>query len=142
MKRTLSGASIALMMGSLACGGSQQSANSPDSEELLEPGASDGDAADELEAADAAAAAATGGEKEYAWTDPENPRCGHPPTDLGDNKFVCFGGNSCKAVSICKTHLNECACYNSCKGNALWLTKTREECESGGGEVKKELPTG
>jgi hypothetical protein len=141
MKRTLSGASIALLMGSMACN-KQQPDTSVASGDLLSPeaGGTSDEASDidsDVAAAEAAADAALVG-----WTDQDNPRCGHPPTEFGDNKFVCFKGNSCKAVGICKTEYNTCACYNSCKGKALWLVTTRDECESGGGKVLEELPTG
>lgn len=133
MNRTISGASIALLMGSMAC--SKQAGDTT-------PANTDMAAEDEVAAEENAVegAASNGGdEEEYAWTDQDNPRCGHPPTDVGDNKFVCKWGNSCKAIGICKTEFNSCACYNSCKGKALWLVETRDECEDPGGSVVKEL---
>lgn len=119
-------------MGSMACSKQAEdtTANNAGTTEEESPAdtASDGDSEQTTEE-----------EKEYAWTDQDNPRCGHPPTDVGDNHFVCMSGNSCKAIGICKTEFNSCACYNSCKGKALWLVKTKEECEDPGGKVVKEL---
>jgi hypothetical protein len=142
MNRTLSGASIALLMGTLACSKQQQDTSAL-SAEANEPAAEADTSMEEAEPAADPNADLFANEDPVAtppeWVDPNDPRCGHQPTDPGDNKFVCLEGNSCKGMGICKTQYNRCACFNKCKGYALWFTKTREECEDPGGKVLKEL---
>jgi len=41
--------------------------------------------------------------------------------DDGNNlvKIRCFGGNTCKGQSACKTSTNECKGHNACKGQGF-----------------------
>lgn len=57
-------------------------------------------------------------------------------TSRGDNKTVaCYGINSCKGQSDCKTAHNECKGMNSCKGQGFQHL-TLKECKAGGGSLE------
>ena len=47
----------------------------------------------------------------------------------------CFGINSCKGQTSCKSANNSCKGQNSCKGHGWMPTSTKEECTEKGGTV-------
>jgi len=47
----------------------------------------------------------------------------------------CFGINSCKGHSECKTAENACKGQNSCKGHGWLPAKSKAACEAKGGTV-------
>ena len=49
----------------------------------------------------------------------------------------CYGINSCKGTSDCKTAKSECKGQNGCKGQGWVGKKTAAECASAGGTVLK-----
>ena len=53
----------------------------------------------------------------------------------GGSQGKCFGVNSCKGTSACKTAKSECKGHNACKGQGF-LAMTAEECAEKGGEFK------
>jgi len=46
----------------------------------------------------------------------------------------CFGVNSCKGQSACKSATNECKGLNSCKGKGF-ISTTKSDCDAKGGKV-------
>lgn len=48
----------------------------------------------------------------------------------------CYGANSCKGMSACKTAKNACKGHNSCKGQGM-LMKTSKQCDKMGGHTKE-----
>ena len=46
----------------------------------------------------------------------------------------CYGVNTCKGSSDCKTALNECKGQNDCKGHGF-KAMTAEACKSAGGSL-------
>ena len=48
----------------------------------------------------------------------------------------CYGVNSCKGHSACKTAANACKGQNSCKGKGFEM-KTSEQCKAEGGKTLK-----
>jgi len=46
----------------------------------------------------------------------------------------CYGVNSCKGKSSCKTAESECKGHNSCKGKGVML-KSAKKCKAMGGKV-------
>jgi uncharacterized membrane protein len=52
------------------------------------------------------------------------------------HKVHCYGVNSCKGQSECKTATNKCKGENTCKGKGVVL-KTAKECKAMGGKLKK-----
>lgn len=114
------GASIALMVAGLfACNKQEASTNTP---EATEPAATEPAATEQADAGHSAA-----------------DLCGKPPTpeELLSHTHVCLAGNACKGQGVCKTEANDCRCYNECKGKAVSLVKSEEECTSAGGQVVK-----
>jgi hypothetical protein len=85
-KTITSAVSAGLMLGAVACGGSQAPAESP---EAMPAG-------DESAAAPAAE--------------------GDPTEAAAEAKACCKGMNECKAKGNCKTDANACAGQNECKG--------------------------
>ena len=60
------------------------------------------------------------------------------PKQIGANDTVkCYGVNSCKGTSECKTAKSECKGQNSCKGQGWVSKKTADECTKAGGTVVK-----
>lgn len=53
----------------------------------------------------------------------------------GDKLVPCFGVNSCKGQSDCKTAKNECKGQNSCKGEGF-KDLTEDQCAKAGGSLK------
>jgi hypothetical protein len=47
----------------------------------------------------------------------------------------CFGINSCKGQSQCKTANNACKGQNSCKGHGWLPAKSKAACEDMGGTI-------
>ncbi|MGH1349208.1 MAG: BufA2 family periplasmic bufferin-type metallophore [Methyloligellaceae bacterium] len=55
----------------------------------------------------------------------------------GDGKKVhCYGVNSCKGTSACKTASSACKGQNGCKGKGF-LSLTAEECKAKGGSTEE-----
>ena len=52
------------------------------------------------------------------------------------SKVGCYGVNSCKGKSACKTAKNECKGMNSCKGQGL-VMKTAKQCAKLGGTTEE-----
>lgn len=50
------------------------------------------------------------------------------------DKVKCYGVNSCKGKSKCKTAQNACKGKNSCKGKG-YMMKTEKECKKMGGST-------
>lgn len=46
----------------------------------------------------------------------------------------CYGVNSCKGSSDCKTSMNDCKGQNSCKGHGF-KAMTAKECTAAGGSL-------
>jgi hypothetical protein len=57
--------------------------------------------------------------------------------ESGSAKVHCYGVNSCKGQSACKTASSACKGQNSCKGKGF-LEKTEAECEQMGGTTEPE----
>ncbi|EKD54907.1 MAG: hypothetical protein ACD_60C00035G0007 [uncultured bacterium] len=57
---------------------------------------------------------------------------------LAAKKVPCYGVNSCKGHSECKTATSDCKGHNSCKGKG-YVMKTPKRCKKMGGTV--EAPT-
>ena len=51
-------------------------------------------------------------------------------------KVQCFGVNSCKGTSECKTAKNECKGKNACKGQGF-VSLTKADCEAKGGKLSE-----
>lgn len=51
------------------------------------------------------------------------------------HKVPCYGVNSCKGKSECKTATTSCKGQNSCKGKG-YLMKTAKQCQKLGGTTK------
>ena len=49
----------------------------------------------------------------------------------------CYGVNTCKGQSDCKTAHNDCKGQNSCKGQGWVGKKSEAECKAAGGTVGK-----
>ena len=47
----------------------------------------------------------------------------------------CFGANSCKGTSACKTATSSCKGKNSCKGLGWIIVSSAKECTDKGGKV-------
>jgi uncharacterized membrane protein len=52
--------------------------------------------------------------------------------ESGSAKVHCYGVNSCKGQSACKTASSACKGQNACKGQGF-LDKTKDECDQLGG---------
>lgn len=52
------------------------------------------------------------------------------------DKVPCYGVNSCKGQSTCKTAKNDCKGHNACKGEGM-VMKTASQCEKMGGSLKE-----
>lgn len=52
------------------------------------------------------------------------------------SKVNCYGVNSCKGKSSCKTAKNECKAMNSCKSQGI-MKKTAKQCAKLGGTTEK-----
>jgi hypothetical protein len=50
------------------------------------------------------------------------------------NEIKCYGVNSCKGHSDCKTTTHACKGQNSCKGQGF-LKETKQQCEKMGGSL-------
>ena len=48
---------------------------------------------------------------------------------------VCYGGNSCRGQSECKTGSNTCMGTNQCKGQGF-KKMTRAQCDEAGGDFR------
>ena len=97
-KSITSAVSAGLMLGAVACGGSQAPAEAPEG------------AAPEAAAPEAAApegAAPEGGDL---------AKEGEPTAAAAEAKACCKGKNECKGKGGCKTDTNACASKNECKG--------------------------
>ena len=53
----------------------------------------------------------------------------------GDKLVPCYGVNSCKGQSDCKSAKNDCKGQNSCKGEGF-KDLTKVQCEKAGGSLK------
>jgi hypothetical protein len=49
-------------------------------------------------------------------------------------KVPCYGVNSCKGKSACKTASNDCKGHNDCKGKGM-VMKSASPCEKLGGSL-------
>lgn len=52
------------------------------------------------------------------------------------HKVPCYGVNSCKGKSACKTAKNSCKGTNSCKGQGVMM-KTPKQCKKAGGSMEE-----
>ena len=52
------------------------------------------------------------------------------------DKVQCFGVNSCKGKSACKTAKNSCKGENACKGQGFMM-KTAKKCKKAGGTTEQ-----
>jgi len=52
------------------------------------------------------------------------------------HKVPCYGVNSCKGKSACKTAKSSCKGQNACKGQGL-LMKTEKRCKKLGGSTEE-----
>ena len=52
------------------------------------------------------------------------------------HKVPCYGVNSCKGKSACKTAKSSCKGQNSCKGQGF-LMKTEKQCNKLGGSTEE-----
>lgn len=57
-----------------------------------------------------------------------------PTASFAQAKLHCYGVNSCKGQSACKTAKNECRGQNSCKGQGF-QELTARECAAAGGSL-------
>ena len=53
------------------------------------------------------------------------------------NSVRCYGVNSCKGISACKTAHNSCRGMNACKGKGLTLAASRKSCKDAGGSTSQ-----
>jgi hypothetical protein len=56
------------------------------------------------------------------------------PSGAQSAKVQCFGVNSCKGQSDCKSASNACKGQNSCKGKGF-VSMTKSECDAAGGRA-------
>lgn len=56
------------------------------------------------------------------------------PVFANEAQVKCFGVNSCKGTSACKTSMNACKAQNACKGHGFEM-KTEAECKEMGGST-------
>ncbi len=49
----------------------------------------------------------------------------------------CYGANSCKGQSACKTANNACSGQNACKGQGFVAAASEEECTNAGGRLEE-----
>lgn len=56
------------------------------------------------------------------------------PQAVAQDKVACYGANSCKGTSACKTAKSSCKGQNACKGQGF-LQLTKAECEKAGGST-------
>lgn len=56
------------------------------------------------------------------------------PTFAAEPMVHCYGVNSCKGSSDCKTAKNECKGQNTCKGHGF-KSMTAKECTAAGGSL-------
>lgn len=54
------------------------------------------------------------------------------PAAAADDNVKCFGVNSCKGTSDCKSGAHECKGQNSCKGQGF-KAETAAKCKADGG---------
>ncbi len=52
-----------------------------------------------------------------------------------NTEVKCYGVNSCKGTSACKTATNSCKGKNSCKTKGFVMQKTAEDCKTAGGST-------
>lgn len=52
-------------------------------------------------------------------------------------KVACYGANTCKGMSKCKTSANACKGKNECKGKGVMMMKTPKACKKAGGSVEE-----
>ena len=55
----------------------------------------------------------------------------------GEAKVQCYGGNSCKGMSSCKTANSACKGLNSCKGQGFVMT-SQAKCDELGGVTSED----
>lgn len=77
----------------------------------------------------AAAAALAFSSHTFAANTPEGAK--GPAVAAGD-KVHCYGLNSCKGKSDCKTLISSCKAQNSCDGKGFKSVKAKECLEKGG----------
>lgn len=53
------------------------------------------------------------------------------------NSTRCFGVNSCKGMSDCKSANNSCKGMNSCKGKGLKMVASNKVCKDEGGSTSQ-----
>ena len=53
-----------------------------------------------------------------------------------DAKVHCYGVNTCKGTSDCKTAKNDCKGLNDCKGHGF-KEMTSKQCTAAGGSLKE-----
>lgn len=80
-----------------------------------------------------AAAAAALAVSSFAFAVDNPPGSNGPAVNAGD-KVHCYGVNSCKGNTDCKTGINECKGKNSCKGKGF-KEVTAKECLSNDGVI-------
>jgi len=57
-----------------------------------------------------------------------------PSASAADEKVHCYGANSCKGQSACKTAASSCKGQNACKGQGF-VDMTKAECTAAGGAL-------
>lgn len=60
-----------------------------------------------------------------------------PAAAADGDKVHCYGVNSCKGSSDCKTSMNECKGQNSCKGHGFKEMSAKECTAAGGSTTEK-----
>ena len=78
-----------------------------------------------------AAAAATLAVSSFAFA-ADTPEGAKGPAVAAGDKVHCYGLNSCKGKSDCKTLLSSCKAKNSCEGKGFKAVKAKKCLEKGG----------
>lgn len=56
-------------------------------------------------------------------------------TSSSVDTIACYGINSCKGQTACKTTGNQCKGLNSCKGKGMSITESNKSCTDQGGSI-------
>lgn len=62
------------------------------------------------------------------------------PSQTPQAAVRCYGLNSCKGTSACRTSANSCRGQNSCKGTGVLMVPSQQECITRGGSLT-EIPS-
>lgn len=59
-----------------------------------------------------------------------------PTIATANTSVPCYGANSCKGMSVCKTAANDsCSGKNSCKGKGMIMADSQDACTKLGGSL-------